>query len=780
MSVQSQRRPELDLPHAESSPETRTSEGTWIGKFRIVAELGRGGMAVVYEAYDSLLDRPVAIKMLPRTLNHQPTAVQRFLQEARSVARIHHPNIVAVYDADQFQGQYYIVLELVRGRNLQDVIRTKPLDWIEATHILADACRGLAVAHEMGVVHRDIKPSNLIQSGSGCVKLADFGLVRMLESNGPKQTVSGCLLGTPEFMSPEQCRSELADVRSDIYSMGATYFALLTGRPPFAGDAPLLVMNAHLWSAIPDPREINSSIPEACRAIICRAMAKDPDHRYQCMTALQSDLAAVLCTADSVAAGASVTEASPSTAMENFCEQNRSTLEESGYGRRDFSWGLTERSGRSQQNHRRHRPESSENHGVPVQADPDATSLATPRSIQWQRSLLPGVVLAIGALLYCLPGLKISAYLAQPTAINMAIASVANGDASAASESALPATGIQIPGLKRDTLPRPTDIHSWSMDYPGIQRLCVSASGEFLVVLSTGTSASGATQASSESSSERGCIQVWSREGKILVDEMLGGPGTIAVVSKDDGLLAVGTGNGTGVQLWDTTTWQAIDEIPSDAGSRIEAIAFSEDNHWLAFVSSTSKLANSRVIWDLQKQQLVRAETTTGQDPFRAAVFQHGIEPVVQTCTQRGIVETWSNRQESKLKPVLRTGTGVNAVAFSPAGQLVAAGMGPYFAIWNCEDSRREHAVNNVLADVQCVAFSATGREVCWAAGSSLQCLDAKSKRAIASFSTRGGHVVSLAVLPNAAGVWAACDDGKLMFWSTLRKDIREDGASRR
>jgi len=197
-------------------------------------------------------------------------------------------------------------------------------------------------------------------------------------------------------------------------------------------------------------------------------------------------------------------------------------------------------------------------------------------------------------------------------------------------------------------------------------------------------------------------------------------------------------------------------------------------------VSSTSKLANSRVIWDLQKQELVRAETTTGQDPFRAAVFQNGVEPVVQTCTQRGIVETWSNRQESRLKPVLQTGAGVNAVAFSPAGQMVAAGMGPYFAIWNCTDVRREHAVNNVLADVQCVAFSATGQEVCWAAGSSLQCLDAKSKRAIASFSTRGGHVVSLAVLPNAAGVWAACDDGKLMYWSTPEHNARDDGASHR
>ena len=732
-------------------------------------------MAVVYEAYDSLLDRPVAIKVLPRTLNHQAAAIQRFLQEARSVARIHHPHIVAVYDADQFQGQYYIVLELVRGRNLQDVIRTKPLSWIEATRILADACRGLAVAHEIGVVHRDIKPSNLIQSSSGCVKLADFGLVRMLEPNSPKQTVSGCLLGSPEFMSPEQCRSELADVRSDVYSMGATYFALLTGRPPFVGDAPLLVMNAHLWSDIPDPCEINSFIPDACGAIIRRAMSKDPRDRYQSVIELLNDLTRLLSSTDSDGVDADAALASPSTVRKIFSEQSPSAFEESDRELRDFSWGLPERSGRASLSPPRRQTESSEDSGSSVQAVQRETSLATPHRIQWRKSMLPGVALAIGAVLFCLPGSSMSPHFAQSSAISLATANAIDEDASGA---ALPAAGIQIPGLTRDKLPRAKDIQSWSMDYQGIQSLCVAASGQFLAVLSTRTSASEAMKASPENSSERSCIQVWSREGKILVDELLDGPGTIAVASNDDRLLAVGTGNGTGIQIWDTKTWQTIAEIPSAAGSRVEAIAFSDDNHWLAFVSSTNKRTNSRVIWDLQKQELVRAETTTGQDPFRAAVFQRGAEPVVQTCTLRGIVETWSNRRESMLKPVMRTGTGVNAVAFSPAGQMVAAGMGPYFAIWNCEDSRREHAVNNVLADVQCVAFSATGREVCWAAGSALQCLDAKSKRAIASFSTRGGHVISLAVLPNAAGVWAACDDGKLMFWSTPGHDTRADGAS--
>lgn len=774
MRIPSQRRPFIDVPHADDSSETRINEGTWVGKFRIVGELGRGGMAVVYEAHDSLLDRPVAIKLLPRTLNHQAAHIQRFLQEARSVARINHPHIVAVYDADQFQGQYYIVLELVRGRNLMDVIRTKPLNWIEATRILADACRGLAAAHDMGVVHRDIKPSNLIQSDSGCVKLADFGLVRMLEPDGQRQTVSGCLMGTPEFMSPEQCRSELADVRSDIYAMGATYFSLLTGHPPFVGNAPLLVMNAHLWSAIPDPREFNASIPEECGLIIRRAMAKNPEDRYQTATDLLKELAAVLRSTDAVSVidSSAVTRPAAPSAIEG--EKNETSLTDSFDGTRDLSWGLPERSGSA--NRRR----------VPGPSEPlhwrirRLMSLRTAVRKKWRGVLLSTLAFAFWALVFCRPGSSINPHFAQSTAMIAAITSVADGGESDVSESALPAAGIQIPGLKRDPLRRSTDIQSWSMDYPGIQSLSAAASGEFLVVLSTRLSASSPTQASRENSSEPGRIQVWSRKGTILVDEMLNAPGTAVVLSNDDRLLAIGTGNGKAVQLWDAKTWKPIAEIPSEMDSRVDAIAFSNDNHWLAFTSVTDKHTNSRVIWDLQKQELVRAETLTGPDPFCAAVFQGGVEPVLQTCTQGGIVETWAHGQSSSVAPILRTGTSVNAVAFSHLGDLVAAGMGPYFAIWNCTDTRREHAVNNVLADVQCIAFSASGREVCWAAASAVQCLNVKSKRPITSVSTRGGHVVSMAVLPNAVGIWAACDDGRLIFWSTPAQDIVEDGTSHR
>lgn len=158
-----------------SSRQRAKYAGKRLGKFQIVGELGRGGMGVVFEARDTVPERNVAIKLLPRSVATRPESLERFLREARAAAKLQHPHVVAVYDADQFNGQYYIVLELVRGGSLQEVLKTGPLPWDEASRVLVDACRGLEVAHRAGLVHRDIKPANLMRSEDGTVKLSDFG-----------------------------------------------------------------------------------------------------------------------------------------------------------------------------------------------------------------------------------------------------------------------------------------------------------------------------------------------------------------------------------------------------------------------------------------------------------------------------------------------------------------------------------------------------------------------------------------------------------------------------
>jgi len=253
-----------------------------LGKYVLKSQLGQGGMGVVYLATDTRLKRDVALKILPRQMASSPVAVSRFFQEARVVARLNHPNVVVVHDADQDRGYCYLVMELLTGGTMQERMAQGPLSWHDATSVIAQACRGLAAAQDAGLIHRDIKPSNIMCTSDGAVKLTDFGLAKITDeapSTDPL-TKSNTILGTPQYMSPEQCRGEPLDVRSDVYSLGATYFALLTGAPPFADPQPLQVMFSHCSKPTPDPRSLRSDIPDGCANIVLRAMSKSRADRF--------------------------------------------------------------------------------------------------------------------------------------------------------------------------------------------------------------------------------------------------------------------------------------------------------------------------------------------------------------------------------------------------------------------------------------------------------------------------------------------------------------------
>ncbi len=267
--------------------------GRNVGKYRLLGLLGRGGMADVYDAEDAVLGRRVALKLLAPTRTADED-VRRFLREARAVSSVRHPNVVAVYEAGIFRGVPYLAMELVRGGSAEDLLAAGgPLPWPQATRLAADACRGLAAAHAAGLVHRDIKPANLMIDG-GAAKLADFGLVKHVGDGPLSQTSGRHVLGTPDYMSPEQCRSEALDGRSDVYSLGATYFALLTGGTPYSAEGAMGVMFAHCSGPVPDPRRGNPALPRACAAIVRRAMAKEPSRRYPTAGAMLSDLDALL------------------------------------------------------------------------------------------------------------------------------------------------------------------------------------------------------------------------------------------------------------------------------------------------------------------------------------------------------------------------------------------------------------------------------------------------------------------------------------------------------
>jgi urea transport system substrate-binding protein len=285
----------MDPPNARPpvSPEQRV--GTTTGKYLVTGMLGQGAMGVVYKGRDPLIERDVAIKVIAADLANDPVALARFVAEAKAAGKLNHPNVMAIYEIRQDDLGTSLILEYVAGGSLADRLRECGcLSVLEATRALIDACQGVSAAHAAGLIHRDLKPANLMRSVDGGIKVADFGLAKTVDSAG-HCTQSGAIVGTPTFMSPEQCEARPADPRSDIYALGATYYCLLTGLRPFH-DATTVpqIMYAHCHKPIPDPRCVDVKIPEACARIIARAMAKAPADRYQSAGEMVADLQTVL------------------------------------------------------------------------------------------------------------------------------------------------------------------------------------------------------------------------------------------------------------------------------------------------------------------------------------------------------------------------------------------------------------------------------------------------------------------------------------------------------
>ncbi|MFO0576507.1 MAG: bifunctional serine/threonine-protein kinase/ABC transporter substrate-binding protein [Polyangia bacterium] len=275
--------------------------GKSIGRYRILMRLGRGGMGLVYEAEDALLNRRVAVKFLPPNMQGDVRLRERFFREAQVTARLSHPNIIAIHDIGEVQGRIFVVMELLSPRSLGSHIREGgALHFSEATRIIADCCSALAVAHAAGLVHRDVKPDNILCSLAGVAKVTDFGLVKVLTQSSSEGglTMENAIVGSPSYMSPEQIKAETVDARSDIYSLGMTYYAALAGRPPFSGATPLVLFADHCGTPTPDPREVRPDIPAACVKVLLRATAKSKQDRYQSAAEMKKALEDALAQAE--------------------------------------------------------------------------------------------------------------------------------------------------------------------------------------------------------------------------------------------------------------------------------------------------------------------------------------------------------------------------------------------------------------------------------------------------------------------------------------------------
>ncbi len=270
--------------------------GTTLGKYKILAPLGQGGMANVYRARQENLDREVAVKVLPPWYAADRNFVERFNLEARLVARLSHPNIVTIHDFSEQDGHLYIVMQLVDGgtlKHLLDALRDPlstghqngpmgigAMNVLEANRVFQQLASALAYAHDQGIIHRDIKPVNVLMDHARRPILSDFGIAKVLA--GTKElTRPGAGVGTPEYMSPEQCKGEQVDRRADIYALGVMLYEALTGRTPFIGDNYPAIAHSHIYEEPPDPRIFNPLIPLQIRDVILIALQKKPEYRYQ-------------------------------------------------------------------------------------------------------------------------------------------------------------------------------------------------------------------------------------------------------------------------------------------------------------------------------------------------------------------------------------------------------------------------------------------------------------------------------------------------------------------
>ncbi len=266
--------------------------GEMIGAYQVVEQIGRGGMATVFKAYQPSMDRYVAIKILPSHFTEDESFVGRFTQEARTLARLEHPHILPVHDYGEQEGTTYLVMRYIKAGTLKDVItRRGPMEPREAVRVLSEVSSALDYAHSQDVIHRDIKPSNILIDERGNTFLTDFGIAKLVADTA-QFTASGAIIGTPAYMSPEQGMGRPVDYRCDLYSLGVVLYELLTGRVPFEAETPLAVLLKHVNAPLPLPRQIRPELPEAVERVILKAMAKAPEDRFQSAQQMVNALAA--------------------------------------------------------------------------------------------------------------------------------------------------------------------------------------------------------------------------------------------------------------------------------------------------------------------------------------------------------------------------------------------------------------------------------------------------------------------------------------------------------
>jgi serine/threonine protein kinase len=280
----------LDRPEVSQMPTTFMNIASALeGRYQVMKELGRGGMGIVFQAHDKQLNESVAIKILSPLLSNDTDALERLRREVSAARRITHPNVIRIHDISEAKGLQYVSMEYFNGRSLKDYIRSRnSLSQKEALNIAVQIADALEAAHRQGVVHRDLKSQNVLVDSANQVKVIDFGLAHSAHLQG--MTATGLIMGTPEYMAPEQVAGRKVDERADIYALGIILYELFTGRVPFTGDSAIAVGFRQMKEPPAPPRNWNPELPEAIERVVLKALEKEPLRRYSTVTELKTDL----------------------------------------------------------------------------------------------------------------------------------------------------------------------------------------------------------------------------------------------------------------------------------------------------------------------------------------------------------------------------------------------------------------------------------------------------------------------------------------------------------
>jgi hypothetical protein len=303
--------------------------GKQFGPYQVVTPLGEGGMAAVYKAYHPVMDRYVALKILPRHFANDPQFINRFQQEAKILARLQHPHILQVFDFGEADGYTYIVMPFIESGTLTNLMQGQPLPLPQVRRIVSQIGDALDYAHQRGLIHRDVKPSNVLMDERSNCLLTDFGLAKIVEGS-IHLTTSGMILGTPAYMSPEQGLGAAPDPRSDIYSLGVILYQMATGRIPYNAETPLAIVHKHIYDPLPLPHTLNDTLPEAVERVILKSLGKRPEDRFGTAGGMVSALQAAIPDAASSSRPEAASRGSPSHESDRFMEQPIGRAEAAG------------------------------------------------------------------------------------------------------------------------------------------------------------------------------------------------------------------------------------------------------------------------------------------------------------------------------------------------------------------------------------------------------------------------------------------------------------------